>query len=128
MEKELATHPSIPCWEIPWTGEPGRLLSMQLQRVGHNLATKQRMGNTQMRTRKKWRVVIGKHEKQQRRTKRGALWASSSRQGQQTSPVSEHLLVTKRTGRWVVARSLPVRPVGSTGKPAALPVFSPKAE
>ena len=76
MEKEMATHPSIPCWEIPWTGEPGRLLSMQLQRVGHNLATKQRMGNTQMRTRKKWRVVIGKHEKQQRRTKRGALWAS----------------------------------------------------
>ena len=28
-------------WEIPWTEKPGGLQSMGLQRVGHNLATKQ---------------------------------------------------------------------------------------
>ena len=35
LEKELATHSSILTWEIPWTKEPGRLLSMGLQRVGY---------------------------------------------------------------------------------------------
>ena len=29
------------CWEIPWTEEPGGLQSMGLQRVRHNLVTKQ---------------------------------------------------------------------------------------
>ena len=24
LEKEMATHPSILAWEIPWTEEPGR--------------------------------------------------------------------------------------------------------
>ena len=28
LEKETATHPSILTWEIPWTEEPGGLLSM----------------------------------------------------------------------------------------------------
>ena len=32
---------SIFAWEIPWAEEPGRLLSMGPQRVGHDLATKQ---------------------------------------------------------------------------------------
>ena len=36
LEKELATHSSIPAWKIPWMEEPGRLLSMGLQRVGHD--------------------------------------------------------------------------------------------
>ena len=31
LEKEMATHPSNPPWEIPWTEEPGRLQSMELQ-------------------------------------------------------------------------------------------------
>ena len=35
LEKEMATHPSIPAWEIPQT-EPGRLESMGSQRVGHD--------------------------------------------------------------------------------------------
>ena len=30
-----ATHSSILVWKIPWTEEPGRLQSMQLQIVGH---------------------------------------------------------------------------------------------
>ena len=28
LEKEMATHSSVPAWEIPWTEEPGRLQSM----------------------------------------------------------------------------------------------------
>ena len=39
LEEEMATHSSILDWEIPWTGEPGGLGSMGLQRVGHNLVT-----------------------------------------------------------------------------------------
>ena len=39
MEKGMATHSSILAWRIPWTGEPGRLQSMGLQRVGHDWAT-----------------------------------------------------------------------------------------
>ena len=35
----MATHSSI-AWEIPWTEEPGGLLSMGFQRVGHDLVTK----------------------------------------------------------------------------------------
>ena len=29
LEKEIATHSSILAWEIPWTEEPGVLLSMR---------------------------------------------------------------------------------------------------
>ena len=28
LGKEIATHSSILAWEIPWTGEPGRLQSV----------------------------------------------------------------------------------------------------
>ena len=31
LEKEIATHSSIPDWRIPWTEEPGGLQSMGLQ-------------------------------------------------------------------------------------------------
>ena len=31
LEKEMATHSSIPAWRIPWTEEPGRLPSMGSQ-------------------------------------------------------------------------------------------------
>ena len=31
LEKEMATHSSIPAWRIPWTEEPGRLQSMGSQ-------------------------------------------------------------------------------------------------
>ena len=33
LEEGMATHSSILAWEIPWTEEPGRLQSMQSQRV-----------------------------------------------------------------------------------------------
>ena len=35
----LATHSSTLPWKIPWTEEPGRLQSMELQRVGHDWKT-----------------------------------------------------------------------------------------
>ena len=37
----MATHSSILAWELPRSEELGRLQSMGLQRVGHNLVTKQ---------------------------------------------------------------------------------------
>ena len=36
LEKGMATHSSILAWRIPWTGEPGRLQTMGLQRVRHD--------------------------------------------------------------------------------------------
>ena len=41
----MATHSSILAWRVPWTEEPGGLLSMGLHRVGHNAC---------MYWRKKW--------------------------------------------------------------------------
>ena len=34
LEEKRTTHSSILAWRIPWTKEPGRLQSMELQRVG----------------------------------------------------------------------------------------------
>ena len=34
LEKEMATHSSIPAWEIPWTEEPGGLRFIGSQRIG----------------------------------------------------------------------------------------------
>ena len=36
LEKEMAAHPNILAWKIPWMAEPGRLLSMGSQTVGHD--------------------------------------------------------------------------------------------
>ena len=36
LEKETATHSSTPAWKIPWTEDPGRLLSMGSQRARHD--------------------------------------------------------------------------------------------
>ena len=41
LEEEMATYSSILAWKIPSTEENGGLQSMESQRVGHNLATKQ---------------------------------------------------------------------------------------
>ena len=35
LEEEMAVHASILAWRIPWTGEPGGLWSIRLQRVRH---------------------------------------------------------------------------------------------
>ena len=39
LEEGMATHSSILAWRIPWTEEPGGLQCMDLERVGHDLAT-----------------------------------------------------------------------------------------
>ena len=39
LEKEMATHASIPAWRIPRTEEPGGLWSTGSQRVGHDCVT-----------------------------------------------------------------------------------------
>ena len=39
LEKEMVMHSSILVWRIPGTEEPGRIQSMSLQRVGHDLVT-----------------------------------------------------------------------------------------
>ena len=36
LEEAMATHSSILAWRILWTEEPGGILSIGLQRVGHN--------------------------------------------------------------------------------------------
>ena len=36
LEEEMATHFSILAWKIPWTKEPGKVQSVESQRVGHN--------------------------------------------------------------------------------------------
>ena len=41
LEKGMATHSRIVAWRNPWTEEPGGLQSTGLQRVGHDLVTKQ---------------------------------------------------------------------------------------
>ena len=45
----MASHSSILAWRVPWTEEPDSLQSMELQRVGHDLAHTQeeeRIGQT----------------------------------------------------------------------------------
>ena len=39
LEREMAPHPSILAWEIPWTEKPGGLRSVGLKRVRHDLVT-----------------------------------------------------------------------------------------
>ena len=39
LEKEMATHSSTLAWNIPWMEKPGRLQSMESQRVGHDGVT-----------------------------------------------------------------------------------------
>ena len=41
LKDETATHSNILVQEIPWTEEHGKTLFLGLQRVGHDLATKQ---------------------------------------------------------------------------------------
>ena len=41
LEKEMAIHSSILASETPWTEKPDGIQAMGLQRVAHDLATKQ---------------------------------------------------------------------------------------
>ena len=48
LKKEMATLSGILAWEIPWMEDPGRLQSLGLQRVEHDLATKHAHTRTHM--------------------------------------------------------------------------------
>ena len=41
LEKGMATHSRILAWKMSWTEEPGRLESMESQRVGHDRVSTQ---------------------------------------------------------------------------------------
>ena len=43
LEEEMATHSSILTWEILWTEEPGKVRSMDSQRIGYDLATEHQL-------------------------------------------------------------------------------------
>ena len=43
LEEDMAAHSNILAWRIPWTEEPGGLQSMGLQKVEHDLVTKQQI-------------------------------------------------------------------------------------
>ena len=43
LERGRAAHSRMLAWALPWTVEPGGLQSMGLQRVGHDLVTKQQL-------------------------------------------------------------------------------------
>ena len=62
LEKEMATHSSIPAWRIPGTGEPGGLASMGLHRVGHDWSDLAAEGALQIA--EKRREAKGKGEKE----------------------------------------------------------------
>ena len=51
LKKEMPTHSNILAWKIPWTEEPGRLRSMASQKVGHNLATRQKQQSSEVASR-----------------------------------------------------------------------------
>ena len=53
LEKAMAPHSSTLAWKIPWTEEPGRLQSMGLLRVVHDLVTSPSLF-TFMHWRRKW--------------------------------------------------------------------------
>ena len=36
LEQEMATHSCTLAWKIPWMEEPGKLQSMEFQRVGYD--------------------------------------------------------------------------------------------
>ena len=69
----MAPHSSTLAWKIPWKGEPGRLQSMGLLRVGHDWATSLWLF-TFMHWRRKWQLtpVFLPGESQER----GAWWAA----------------------------------------------------
>ena len=53
VEKAMTPHSSTLAWKSPWTEEPGRLQSMESQRVGHDWATSLSLF-TFMHWRRKW--------------------------------------------------------------------------
>ena len=55
----MVTHSSILAWRIPWTGEPGGLQSMGLQRVRHHLGSEQQQQQLHLHS-QEWHPAPGR--------------------------------------------------------------------
>ena len=53
LEQEMATHSSILAWKLPWTEKPGRLQSMELQRMEHDRACTYNAGRSKKKNKQK---------------------------------------------------------------------------
>ena len=93
LEKEMATHSSTLAWKIPWTEEPGRLQSMGLQRVRHDIGTAppphSNMKSTaaQYNTEKQWPPL--QHSRLENPMDRGAWWAAVQRVAKSRTRLSD---------------------------------------
>ena len=95
LEKEMAIHSITLAWKIPWTGEPDRLQSMGLQRVGHDWATSLSLSS---KISWHWKILWGKEIPKWRLVTWNGLswvtgaswkiryWSTWTRQGFATSP------------------------------------------
>ena len=55
LKKETAAHPSILSWKIQRTEEPGRLQSIESQKIGHDLEAQQQQLHQSL---KQWEIVV----------------------------------------------------------------------
>ena len=76
LEKEMATHSSIPAWRILWTEEPGGLPSMGSHRVGHDWSSSSRAPDGRADLLEKT-LVLGKNESKRRRGQQRMRWLGS---------------------------------------------------
>ena len=67
LEKGMATHSSILAWEIPWTEEPGRLLSMGPQKGWTQLSD----STTTISHGKQWLGLLTKTREKKSKNKTG---------------------------------------------------------
>ena len=63
LEEVMATHSSTLAWRSPRTEEPGRLLSMVSQRVGHNRAIKHKAYTCSLQSQEKRLEPLGGDER-----------------------------------------------------------------
>ena len=98
LEKEMAPHSSILFWEIPWTGDPGRLQSLGLQRVEYGLATKQQRQQQQQSVTCLWKGCGRLQERAPEWASQAdfptILWSWSS---QRVSPATLRIPGTRKT-------------------------------
>ena len=76
LEKEMATHSSIPAWRILWTEEPGGLPSVGSHRVGHDWSSSSRAPDGRADLLEKT-LVFGKIESKRRRGQQRMRWLGS---------------------------------------------------
>ena len=58
LEEDIVTHFSMLAWEIPWMEEPGRLWSVELQRVGHHISDRAHIQEMNISLEEEQRILI----------------------------------------------------------------------